>query len=129
MAAIMGKDGSVKIGTSAIAYIDSFTLNVSLENEDITAFGDKAHKRAHTLIDWTADASGTLDTADTQQAALLDQFKTGGTPGPVEFRGYTGSSAYWVGSALLTSVSINSAVGSKVSVSYNFSGNGELNRV
>lgn len=129
MAAIVGKDGSFKIGTSTVGYIDSFVLNVTLENDDITAFGDKAHKRVHTLMDWSMDASGTLDTADTQQAALLDQFKTGGTPAPAEVRGYTGSSTYWVGSALLTSVSINSAVGSKVSVSYNFSGNGELNRV
>lgn len=129
MAAIVGKDGSFRIGTSTVGYIDSFVLNVTLENDDITAFGNKTHRRAHTLIDWSMDATGTLDTADAQQAALLDQFKTGGTLAPAEVRGYTGTSAYWVGSALLTSVSINSAVGSKVSVSYNFSCNGELNRV
>lgn len=119
MAAIMGKDGDIKIGSTTLS-LDSWTYNPTFNTADITKFGQKVKVNAQTLMEWSVEGSGTLDTADAQQAALLDQFKLGVGGTAVNVRLYTAASAYFTGSAILTGANIQSTVGDKVTVSYSF---------
>jgi len=125
MGAIIGKDGSVKVGAAAVGFIDSWSLTPTINTAEVTAYGDETKVNVQTLKEWSAEISGTLDKVDAQQAALLDQFEDG-TLGAVVLNLYTGSATYWSGSAVLTGGGITSTVGDKVSVSYSFQCAGAL---
>jgi hypothetical protein len=125
MAAVMGKDGDIKVGTNTIA-LDSWTLNPSIETADTTVFGSSFRSRVQTLKDWTVEASGTLDRTNAQQDALLDVFESGGSLGNSAIRLYTSTSQYWSGNAVLNSASVVSAIADKVTISYSLQGNGAL---
>ena len=127
MAFVMGKDGSVRIGATAMA-LDSWSLNPSFNTADVTVYGNKTKRNAQTLAEWTGEASGTLDMADAGVVALLDQFKDGTGGAAVDFRCYTAAGNYWSGNGILTGASIGSTVGDKVTVSLSFACAGDLNR-
>lgn len=127
MAAIVGKDGSFRIGVSTVTRLDTYNLDGTIDTEEVTGYGDTSKKHVATLKSWKGGASGTLDIADAQQAALLDQFEDG-TIADVDARFYYASSSYWSGSAIVTNASIRSQVGSKVTVDFSFTGNGDLTR-
>ena len=125
MGAMVGKDGSVKVGDSALGYIDSWSLTPTIDTAEVTAYGDTTKVNVQTLKSWAAEVSGTLDKVDAQQAALLDQFEDG-TLSAVDLKLYTGASTYWQGSAVLTGGGITSTVGDKVSVNFSFTCGGAL---
>jgi hypothetical protein len=128
MAALMGKDGSMKIGTSVVGSIDSWTLNPQTNTAEVTAYGDKDRQYVYTIKQWAGTASGTLDLADAQQLTLTDQFDSAHTLASADLRFYTSTelSPYWKGTAYMQGLSVNSAVGDKVSISFNFQGDGNL---
>jgi predicted secreted protein len=124
MAAYIGKNGSVRNGTALIGYVDSFTLNPSVEIVDITSYGSTWKDKAQTIRDWKGSITMTLDRSDTEQAALLGQIESGGTLADVTLRLYITSQQRWQGNALLAGLTVNSKVSDKVGVSINFEGNG-----
>lgn len=128
MAALMGKDGTVKIGASAIGYIDGWSINADAGSAEVTAYGDKDRQYIYTIKGWSGTLSGTLDMADAQQLTLADQFDSAHTLAVAALRFYTttGVTTYWYGNAYMTGVTVNSSVGDKVSVSINFTGDGNL---
>ena len=123
MAAVMGKDGDIKIGSVTLS-LDSWTYNPTFNTADITKYGDKTKVNAQTLMEYTIEGSGTLDLADAQQSALLDQFKLGLGGSTVMVRLYTAASTYFVASTIFTAANIQSTVGDKVTVSYSFASAG-----
>ena len=125
MGATVGKDGSVGIGAAKVGFIDSWSLTPAINTADVTAYGDTTKVNIQTLKEWSAEISGTLDKADAQQAALLDQFEDG-TLANVDLRLYDASATYWSGSAVLSGGGITSTIGDKVSVSFSFACAGGL---
>lgn len=125
MAATAGKDGYVTVAGSTVAYLDTWTLTPGIGTAEITAFGDSSKAYGSTLREWTFSCGGTLDRADTEQAALMDQFEDGALA-DIAVRFYNANATYWSGNARLTGQTINSAVGDKVSISWTGSGNGDL---
>jgi hypothetical protein len=128
MAALMGKDGSMKIGAATVGVIDSWTLNPQTNTAEVTAYGDKDRQYVYTIKQWSGTASGTLDLADAQQLTLADQFDSVHTLAVAALRFYTttGVTTYWSGNAYMQGLTVNSAVADKVSVSFNFTGDGNL---
>jgi hypothetical protein len=120
MAAYRGADGSVTIAGEAVAYIDSWSLAPEIGTAEITAFGNSSRLRG-----WSGSFTGTLDRTDTDQADLIDQFEDG-TLGNIALRLQTTAAAYWGGTVRLTGMNVNSAVADKVSITFNFIGNGNL---
>ena len=125
MAAYVGRNGQISITASSsgnVAFVDSWSLNGTIATADITAYGDSARKYAQTLRDATATLTMTMDRSDTDQGTLYAQFETA-TLGAVALRLYSGASAasseFWAGQALLTGLTVNSAVGDKVSANIN----------
>jgi hypothetical protein len=125
MAAYRGADGSVTIAGEAVAYIDSWSLAPEIGTAEITAFGNSARAYSSTLRGWSGSFTGTLDRTDTDQADLIDQFEDG-TLGNIALRLQTTAAAYWGGTVRLTGMNVNSAVADKVSITFNFIGNGNL---
>lgn len=125
MAATMGKDGGIYRGSTLIAFMDSWTLNTTINISDTTQYGNTTKVNTQTLKEWTIEGSGTLDRSDAQQSALLGQFESG-TLGAEVVRCYTGASTYWAGSGVLTSGSVGSTVGDKVTVSFSWTCAGPL---
>ena len=128
MGAIKGKDGSARVGSVYISFIDSWTLTPTINTAEVTQYGDKTQVNCQTLREYDIEVSGTLDTTDVQQKALLDQLMDNGTDGSTMLRLYTDNtaSAYYAASAILTSGGITSTVGDKVTVSYSFTSGGAL---
>lgn len=128
MAAIMGKDGSFRVGAVVTGSIDSYTLNMNIGSAEITQMSSEANtfrNYAQTIKDWSGTASGTLDLADANQLAL-EGIATTGTLASSTMRFYTSLTSYWAGTAFLTGMTVNSQVGDKVSVSFNFQGTSAL---
>ena len=127
MSATLGKDGEIRIGSSIMTLMDTWTLNMSTDVVETTAYGDTHKNRSQVFKDWTCSMAGHLDRSDAQQAALLDQFEDG-TLSEVEVRLYTDAgSSYWYGSAVLSGTSVTSGVADTVKVSFDFQGSGDLN--
>ena len=61
MAALVGFEGSVKIGANAVALLDSWEFSPSANMYDDTSFGDSWKKKVAGLKDWTAKVSGRYD--------------------------------------------------------------------
>ena len=125
MAAYVGKDGWIGIGAVALTYLDSWSLTPSVGLAEITGYGDSAKAYNSTLKEATVTFSGTLDRSDTGQADLMDQFEDG-TLADITLRLYALPASYWAGSVRLTGQTVNSAVGDKVSISWNATVNGAL---
>jgi hypothetical protein len=124
--AVKGKDGSARVGSTQISFIDSWTLTPTINTAEITAYGDKTKVNTQTLREFTVEISGTLSTDDTLQGTLLAQLQDDGTDSVQVLRLYTATSAYYVASAVLTGGGITSTVGDKVTVSYSFTSAGPL---
>lgn len=133
MAAIMGKDGFVSAtsstsgSTSAMVYIDSWTLNPGVGTAEVTAFGDSWEAHKATIKNWNATASGTLETTGTGQSEMVTKIVSNlNDVYPRFYVDNTTDFTYWGGAAILESWSINSAVKDRVGISMNFKGNGAL---
>lgn len=128
MAAAMGKDGFVSLGgnSTAVTYVDSWTITPSIGTAEVTAYGDSAKAFISTLREWTATVSGTLDMSSTDQVYVMDDFKSTASSTSFELKLYDRTTCFWSGSVLPTGASVNSAVGDKVSFTWNFQGTGNL---
>jgi hypothetical protein len=108
-----------------MTFMDNFEISHTMENIDVTAYGDDSRVRINTFTEWSVTCGGTLDRSDAQQAALLAQFE-GGTLSTVVLNLLTSTSTYWYGSAVLSGGSIRSQVADRVSVEFSFNSSGTL---
>jgi hypothetical protein len=128
MAATLGRNGSLRNGAVQVDFIDTWSLDESIDTVEVTAYGSSFKDNESTLKSWSCSFGGTLDRSSTDQVALLDQFEDG-TLADIALRFYTSSIAYWGGNVKLTGNSITSAVGDKVAISFSGIGNGALSYV
>jgi hypothetical protein len=123
MAAYVGRNGFVSLSAATsgtLTYVDSFTLNANIGTADITAYGDSARAYAHTIRDASFSLTATLDRGDTEWDDVIDQFDGSSTKlTAIPYRLYAGTTEYWAGQALLTGLTVNSAVGDKVGITLN----------
>lgn len=143
MAARVGKDGFISFtastsggaaaySTAVATYIDSWSLSGDIGLSDVTAFGDQSRRYQPNVRGWTATAGGTLDNASTEQQNLNLLRQIASTEiilSECLVRFQENTTTYWNGIALLTSVSMNSAVGDKIGVTYNFQGTSAITYV
>lgn len=119
--AFKGVEGALKIAGSKIAQIDSWEITVSADTNETTAFGNKDKNYVHGLRNATATVSGRLDDGitGTTPNAILDQMSNTGTLAAIVadlvISTEAAHKAHWVGSALVSSVSVGSQVAGTVS--------------
>jgi predicted secreted protein len=124
MATHAGSEGTVKVGSNAIAEIRSFSIEETAETLEDTSMGDTARTYKPSLTTYTGSLDVLYDETDTTgQGALtigaevtLSLYPEGDTTGDVEL----------TGSAIVTSRSINSSFDGLVEMSISVQGNGAL---
>jgi len=124
MATHAGSEGTVKVGSNAIAEIRSFSIEETAETLEDTSMGDTARTYKPSLTTYTGSLDVFYDETDTTgQGALtigaevtLNLYPEGDTTGDVEL----------TGSAIVTSRSINSSFDGLVEMSISVQGNGAL---
>ncbi len=124
MATHAGSEGTVKVGSNAIAEIRSFSIEESAETLEDTTMGDTARTYKSSLTTYTGSLDVLYDETDTTgQGALtigsevtLNLYPEGDTSGDVEL----------TGSAIVTGRSISSSYDGLVEMSISVQGNGAL---
>jgi len=119
MAVLKGYAGNIKESGTTIGEMGEWSLDVSADIVDTSAFGDEWKKKTATQKDWSGSCSGRLDTSNAGQSAL-----TIGADVDMEF--YTDATHKYSGSAIVESISRSAVVNGVLEVTFNFSGNGVL---
>ena len=124
MAVITGKDGSVAVGSAGsevnVTKITSWSISVEADTLEFTNFGSGGWKEnMGSLKSWSGSIEGFADTAQTATIAV------GTTVSVVLVEGGAGSSTY-TGDAIVTSKSVDSSTAELVSISFDFTGSGQL---
>ena len=124
MATHTGSEGTVKVGSDAIAEVRSFSIEESADTLEDTSMGDAARTYKSSLTNYT----GSID-------VLWDETDTAGQGGltigaEVELNLYpegdTSGDTYYTGSAIVTGRTINSSFDGLVEMSISVQGNGAL---
>ena len=124
MATHTGSEGTVKVGSNAIAEIRSFSIDQQADTLDDTTMGDTARTFKSSLTTYTGTVDVLWDETDTTgQGALtigaevtLNLYPEGDASGDV----------YYTGSAIVTGRTINSSYDGLVEMSISVQGNGAL---
>jgi len=124
MATHTGSEGTVKVGSNAIAEIRSFSIEESADTLEDTTMGDTARTYKPSLTSFSGSVDVFWDETDTTgQGALtigaevtLNLYPEGDTSGDT----------YLTGSAIVTGRSVNSSFDGLVEMSISVQGNGAL---
>lgn len=124
MATHTGSEGTVKVGSNAIAEIRSFSIEEQADTLEDTTMGDVARTFKSSLTTYTGTVDVLWDETDTTgQGALtigaevtLNLYPEGDASGDV----------YYTGSAIVTGRTINSSYDGLVEMSISVQGNGAL---
>lgn len=126
MAYHTGKGGAVRIGTDAIAAVQSWSLDIQTETAKGWGMGDAWTTSETTVQSWSGNVECYFDPADVDgQGALLP-----GTSVPLAFYPHataTGA-AFFSGTGIITGQPISAPKGDFVSITFNFEGQGALVR-
>lgn len=124
MATHTGSEGTVKVGSNAIAEIRSFSIEETADTLEDTTMGDTARTYKSSLTSFTGSVDVLWDETDsTGQGALtigaevtLNMYPEGDTSGDT----------YLTGTAIVTSRSINSTFDGLIEMSISVQGTGAL---
>lgn len=136
MAAIVGIDARVDLSTDGGSQWDvlsernEFTITISVDVAErrpfVASLADAWVYKARTWMNWSGSLRGYYDDADD---TIFDTMKTGNT---IKLRFYDSravTTKYWEGNALLTSVEHGVTTEDFATLSVDFEGVGELDRV
>jgi len=124
MATHTGSEGTVKVGSDAIAEIRSFSIEETADTLEDTSMGDTARTYKSSLTNYTGTVDVLWDETDsTGQGAL-----TIGTEVTLNLypEGDTSGDTFYTGSAIVTGRTINSSYDGLVEMSISVQGNGAL---
>lgn len=124
MAALAGTGGSVKLGSNTVAEIGEWSLDIGLDTNEVSAFGDSWKRFITGLKGWTGSATGRFDQTDTNGQVALQNALLNGTT--VSIRLYVNATNYYSGTAYITQESPKASVGGTVDVDFSFTGTGAL---
>jgi predicted secreted protein len=124
MATHKGSEGTVKVGTNAVAEIKSYSIEESADTLEDTSMGDSARTYKPSLSNFSGSLDVFWDETDTNgQGALsigsevtLNVYPEGDTAGDT----------YYTGSAIVTGVSRSASFDGLVEASISVQGNGAL---
>lgn len=126
MATHTGSEGTVKVGSNAIAEIRSFSIEESAETLEDTTMGDTARTYKPSLKTYTATIDLLWDSSDTTGQGALEINDT------VELNLYpegdTSGDTYYTGSAIVNGVTVNSSYDGLVEMTISVQGNGALTK-
>jgi len=124
MANHKGSEGTVHVGTSAVAEIKSINLSESMNLIDDTNIGDTAKTFQSGTTEWEGSVDCFWDETDTNGQVAL----TIGASVTVKFyfEGSTSGDTFYSGTGLVTGITRGSAVDGMVDASFTLKGTGAL---
>lgn len=133
MSTYNGRDATVKYGTYTVAEMASWSLDLSNEEIDTTAFGSTWGKSDVGMRKWSLSVSGHYDPSDsTGQSQIESAWASGGLVNSIKV--YVDNSSYWVpdvttdsgAGGRVTTYTINQAHNTVASISLTLSGSGPV---
>ena len=123
MAIHKGSEGTVHVGTDAVAEIRSYSVEETADTLETTSMGDSARTHLASLTSFSGSLDVYWDEADTAQIAL-----TVGTSVTLKFypEGTASSAKYYSGTAIVTGVSRSASFDGLVEASISVQGTGVL---
>ena len=123
MAIHKGSEGTVHVGTDAVAEIRSYSVEETADTLETTSMGDSARTHLASLTSFSGSLDVYWDEVDTAQIAL-----TVGTSVTLKFypEGTASSAKYYSGTAIVTGVSRTASFDGLVEASISVQGTGVL---
>ena len=123
MAIHKGSEGTVHVGTDAVAEIRSYSVEETADTLETTSMGDAARTHLASLTSFSGSLDVYWDEVDTAQIAL-----TVGTSVTIKFypEGTASSAKYYSGTAIVTGVSRSASFDGLVEASISVQGTGAL---
>lgn len=124
MANHKGSEGTVKVGSNAVAEIRSFSIEETGDTLEDTSMGDSARTYLASLTSWSGTVDVFWDETDTTGQGALDV----GTSVTLNLypEGDTAGDTYYGGTAIVTSKSVSSSFDGMVEASFSVQGSGAL---
>jgi len=124
MANHKGSEGTVKVGSNAVAEIRSFSIEETGDTLEDTSMGDTARTYLASLTSWSGSVDVFWDETDTSGQGALDV----GSSVTLNLypEGDTSADTYYTGTALVTGKSISSSFDGMVEASFSVQGTGAL---
>lgn len=124
MATLTGNNGTVKVGSVAIAEIRSFSVDETMDTIESTSMGDTYRTFETSLKSWNGSVDVFFDDTDTTGQGAL----TVGSEVTVNFQieGSTSGDHLLSGAAIVTGRTINSSFDGLVEASLSLQGDGAL---
>lgn len=124
MANHTGSEGTVHVGTSAIAEIRSFSFTETADTIEDTTMGDTARSYKPSLRSFSGSVDVYWDETDTDGQVALSV----GSEVTIKFypEGSSSGDKYYTGSAIVTGLTVNSSFDGMVEASISVQGNGAL---
>ena len=123
MAIHKGSEGTVHVGTDAVAEIKSYSVEETSDTVETTSMGDAARTHLASLTSFSGSLDVFWDEVDTAQIAL-----TVGTSVTLKFypEGTASSAKYYSGTAIVTGVTRSASFDGMVEASISVQGTGAL---
>lgn len=124
MANHKGSEGTVHVGTNAVAEIRSYNLSESMNVIEDTAIGDSAKTFQSGSTEWEGSVDCFWDETDTNAQGAM----TVGSSITIKFylEGTTSADSYYHGTALVTGINRSAATDGMVEASFSLKGTGAL---
>jgi predicted secreted protein len=118
-----GSEGTVHVGTDAVAEIKSYSVEETSDTVETTSMGDAARTHLASLTSFSGSLDVFWDETDTAQIAL-----TVGTSVTLKFypEGTASSAKYYEGTAIVTGVTRSASFDGMVEASISVQGTGVL---
>jgi predicted secreted protein len=123
MATHKGSEGTVKVGTDAVAEIRSYSLEESADTLEDTSMGDSARTYKSSLTSFSGSIDVFWDETDTAQNALSIGSEVTLNVYP---EGETAGDSYYTGTAIVTGVSRSASFDGLIEASVSVQGTGAL---
>ena len=125
MATHKGSEGTVKVGSNAVAEIKSYSIEESADTLEDTSMGDSARTYKPSLSNFSGSLDVFWDETDTDGQGALSIGNSEVTLN-VYPEGDTTGDTYYTGSAIVTGVSRSASFDGLVEASISVQGNGAL---
>lgn len=124
MATHAGSEGKVFVGSSQVAEVKSWSLEITSDTVDASIIGTEWRKNQATIKSWSGSLDGFWDETDTTGQGEL----TAGATVTLNLypEGDDTGATYWSGDAIVTSISYSASFDGLVEVTFSFTGNGAL---
>lgn len=124
MANHTGFDGTVKIGSNAVAEIKSFNVTQTADTIDDTTINDSARTYKTGLTGWTAAVECFWDETDTTGQGAM----TVGASVTLNLypEGSTSGDTYMTGTAIITNITVSTPTNGMIDASFQAQGTGAL---